>query len=76
MAFQMTPRMWEEMVAGAYERAGFDDVILTPRSGNLGRHVIAIKHGLGTIRVIDHSGQSMSRMRTIRTVIVRLERSY
>jgi restriction system protein len=53
MAFQMTPRMWEEMVAGAYERAGFDEVILTPRSGDLGRDVIAIKQGLGTIRVID-----------------------
>jgi restriction system protein len=53
MAFQMTPRMWEEMVAGAYERARFDEVILTPRSGDLGRDVIAIKRGLGTIRVID-----------------------
>jgi restriction system protein len=53
MAFQMTPRMWEEMIAGAYERAGFDEVILTPRSGDLGRDVIAIKRGLGTVRVID-----------------------
>ena len=33
MAFQKTPRMWEEMIAGAYERAGFHEVILTPRSG-------------------------------------------
>ena len=53
IAFQMTPRMWEEMVAGAYERAGFEEVILTPRSGDLGRDVIAIKHGLGRIRIID-----------------------
>ena len=53
VAFQLTPRQWEELIAGAYERAGFDQVILTPRSGDRGRDVIAIKHGLGTIRVID-----------------------
>jgi restriction system protein len=53
MAFQMTPRMWEEMIAGAYERAGFHEVILTPRSGDLGRDIIATMRGVGTIRVID-----------------------
>jgi restriction system protein len=47
MAFQMTPRQWEEMVAGAYERAGAEEVILTPRSVDGGRDVIAL------IRVID-----------------------
>jgi restriction system protein len=41
------------MVAGAYDRVGFDKVILTPRSGDLRRDVIAIKYGLGTVRVID-----------------------
>jgi restriction system protein len=41
------------MVAGAYRAAKFDEVILTPRSADLGRDVIAVKHGLGTIRVID-----------------------
>lgn len=52
-AYQMSPRMWEEIVAGAYERAGFEEVILTPRSGDHGRDVIATKRGIGTIRVID-----------------------
>lgn len=53
LAFQITGRQWEEIIAGAYERAGFDEVILTPRSGDLGRDVIAVKRGLGTIRIID-----------------------
>jgi restriction system protein len=52
-AFQIPPERWEEIVAGAYKRAGFDEVILTPRSGDYGRDVIAIKKGLGMIRVID-----------------------
>jgi restriction system protein len=41
------------MVAGAYDRAGFDEVIITPRSADFGRDVIATKHGAGVIRVID-----------------------
>lgn len=53
LAHQLSPRMWEEMIAGAYERAGFHEVILTPRSGDLGRDVIATMRGMGTIRVID-----------------------
>jgi restriction system protein len=52
-AHELPPRMWEEIVAGAYKRAGFDEVILTPRSGDFGRDVIASKRGIGTIRVID-----------------------
>jgi restriction system protein len=52
-AFQIDPRKWEEIIAGAYKKAGFDDVTLTPRSGDLGRDVIAIKKGLGIVRVID-----------------------
>jgi restriction system protein len=53
IAFQISPEKWEEIVATAYRRANFDEVTVTPRSGDLGRDVIAIKHGLGTIRVID-----------------------
>jgi len=34
-------------------QSGFDEVTLTPRSGDYGRDVIAIKKGIGTIRVID-----------------------
>ena len=53
LAHKMPPRLWEEIVAGAYKKAGFDEVILTPRSGDFGRDVIAVKKGLGSIRVID-----------------------
>ncbi len=50
---QLDARQWEEMIAGAYERAGFDEVVLTPRSGDLGRDVIARKHGVGSICIFD-----------------------
>ena len=40
-------------IAGAYKKAGFDEVTLTPRSGDYGRDVIAIKKGIGSVRVID-----------------------
>ncbi len=50
---EISPRLWEEIIAGAYERAGFEEVVLTPRSGDFGRDVIATKRALGTIRIID-----------------------
>jgi restriction system protein len=53
LAYQLTPEQWEQIVAGAYKRAGFEEVTITPRSGDLGRDVIAVKYGLGAIRVID-----------------------
>ncbi len=53
LVFQIGPRKWEEIIAGAYQKAGFDEVTLTPRSGDLGRDVIAVKRGLGIVRVID-----------------------
>jgi restriction system protein len=53
IAYELSPEKWEEMIAGAYDRAGFDEVILTPRSGDHGRDVIAIKRGIGSIRIID-----------------------
>lgn len=53
LAFQIGPDKWEEIIAGAYRKAGFDEVTLTPRSGDYGRDVIAVKRGLGTVRVID-----------------------
>jgi restriction system protein len=52
-AFQIPPQKWEEMIAGAYKKAGFDEVTLTPRSGDHGRDVIAIKRAHGIVRVID-----------------------
>jgi restriction system protein len=39
------------MVAGAYDKAGYE-VILTPRSGDYGRDVIAIRRGVGSIRIL------------------------
>jgi restriction system protein len=51
-AFSIPPEKWEEMIAGAYERAGYDQVTLTPRSGDFGRDVIAVKSGIGCIKVI------------------------
>ena len=53
LAYQIDARKWEEIIAAAYQKAGFDEVTLTPRSGDLGRDVIAVKRGLGTVRVID-----------------------
>jgi restriction system protein len=52
-AMQIEPRRWEEIIAGAYQRAGFDEVELTPRSGDKGRDVVATKHGVGSIRIFD-----------------------
>jgi len=51
--YELDPRKWEEILAGAYEREGYDEVILTPRSGDFGRDVIAIKRGFGSVRLLD-----------------------
>jgi restriction system protein len=51
--YRLEPRQWEEMIAGAYSAEGFDEVILTPRSGDGGRDVIATRNGLGSIRIFD-----------------------
>jgi len=53
VAYQIPAHKWEELIAGAYKQAGFDEVTLTPRSGDFGRDVIAVKRGLGVVRVID-----------------------
>jgi restriction system protein len=49
---QIDWRKLEELVAGAYEQAGYD-VVLTPRSADRGRDIVAIKHGVCSIRIID-----------------------
>ena len=51
--YEIDPRKWEEIIAASYHAAGFDEVILTPRSGDLGRDVIAVKRGLYQVRFID-----------------------
>lgn len=50
---QLDPRQLEELIAASYERAGFEDVVLTPRSGDRGRDVIATRRGLYTVRILD-----------------------
>ena len=55
--FQIPWRKWEEMIAGAYRRAGFEIVTLTHRSGDHGRDVVAVKRDgciiVGQVRIID-----------------------
>jgi restriction system protein len=51
-AYELTPTQWEELVAGPFKKAKYDEVVLTPRSGDHGRDVIAIKHGVGCIKII------------------------
>ena len=45
IALQIPWWKWEEIIAGAYKKAGWDEVTLTPRSGDFGRDVIATKKG-------------------------------
>lgn len=51
--YEINPFDWEQIIAGAYKAAGFDEVILTPRSGDKGRDVIATMRGLGSVTIID-----------------------
>jgi restriction system protein len=51
--FAHSPRKFEEFIAACYDRAGFDEVVLTPRSGDLGRDVIALKRGHLSVRFLD-----------------------
>lgn len=50
---QLSPRQVEEFIAACYEGDGWNDVILTPRSGDNGCDVIATKRGMYSIRIID-----------------------
>ena len=52
LAFEIPPRTWEEIVAAAFDAAGYEQVTLTPRSGDRGRDVIAVKRGVGSVRII------------------------
>ena len=50
VAYQLSPENWEEIIAGAFSKSGYD-VILTPRSGDHGRDVIATKSGVGCVKI-------------------------
>jgi restriction system protein len=52
IVFKIGWRKWEEIIAAAYERDGYE-VVLTPRSGDGGRDVIATSKGRGTVRILD-----------------------
>lgn len=52
LAYKIPPRRWEEVIAGAFEQAGYDEVILTPRSGDFGRDIIATRKGVGCVRIL------------------------
>jgi restriction system protein len=51
-AYQIAPHDWERIVAAAFDQAGFEEVTLTPRSGDHGRDVIAVRRGVGTVRIL------------------------
>ncbi|WP_315737746.1 MULTISPECIES: restriction endonuclease [unclassified Bradyrhizobium] len=51
VAYQLSPQTWEEIVAGAFHKSGYE-VVLTPRTGDHGRDVIAVKSGIGCIKII------------------------
>ena len=50
--YQIGSRKWEEIIAGAYRKLGFE-VVLTPQSGDGGVDVIATLKGYGSIRILD-----------------------
>jgi restriction system protein len=51
--FARYPRKFEEFIAAAYKASGWPEVILTPRSGDGGRDVIATRPGFGSIRFLE-----------------------
>jgi len=50
--YQLDATAWEALVAGAYSELGFE-VVLTPRSDDGGRDVIATRNDVGSIRFFD-----------------------
>jgi restriction system protein len=52
---QLHWRKVEELIAAAYDRLGFEEVILTPPSGDRGRDVIAISKRYGNVRFLDQA---------------------
>ena len=51
--YKIDPFKFEEIIAGGYEKEGYE-VILTPKSGDKGRDIIATRSdGAGSIRIFD-----------------------
>ncbi|MBZ5609415.1 MAG: restriction endonuclease [Acidobacteriia bacterium] len=51
--FARNPRKFEEFVAGSYKKMGWTEVVLTPRSNDQGRDIIAVLPGQFSIRILD-----------------------
>jgi restriction system protein len=51
--YQIPWRKLEELIAATYYKFGWDEVILTPGSGDKGRDIIASKNGFGAVRIFD-----------------------
>lgn len=51
-ASEISPERWEEIIAATFHKSGYDDVVLTPRSGDKGRDVVAYKYGVGSVKII------------------------
>jgi restriction system protein len=52
-AYKLGDREWEELIGGAFKKQGYDEVTVTPHRGDFGRDVIAIKHGFGTVKLLN-----------------------
>ena len=52
LAYEIPSEKWEEIIAGGFKKAGYDEVTLTPRSSDHGRDVIAIKCGFGCVKIL------------------------
>ena len=78
LLFKIPWRKLEELIAGAYKKAGFPDVVLTPPSGDGRRDIIATKPGIGSIRFIDSVKQCAPHRRVtandVRALMFVLER--
>ena len=57
---KIDPYKWEQIVAASYERQGFDEVRVTPRSGDFGRDIVAVKRGLYSVRRLWKSNRRSS----------------
>lgn len=51
-AHEIPDTVWEELIAAAYKHAGYDEVTLTPKSNDHGRDLIAVKKGIGAVRLL------------------------
>lgn len=52
LCYQLSPEEWEQLIAGAFSKAGYQEVTLTPRSGDKGRDIIAVRTGFGTVKIL------------------------